>query len=196
MGEYVCEQWTISQNRHFLWGLYFYWLCDCKAIKEILDYNGPITMICSWAQEIFAYNFSIFHCCARMIIDVDGLTRWFGSVIAEHPYVAILLHKYDVLKRPDAYDQDFVAVDGATSITPTPSASSIEIPILVSASIASCRTDPITISSQALIPITTTASSLSRDTVQSDHTLLHHSPHREFHSPLVDDKDTARSLLK
>ena len=33
----ACSRWSISQNRRFLWGAHFYWLCDCKVMKDILE---------------------------------------------------------------------------------------------------------------------------------------------------------------
>ena len=45
-GEAACGRWAIAQNKKFLWGDHFYWLCDCAAVKEILEYSGSISMIC------------------------------------------------------------------------------------------------------------------------------------------------------
>jgi hypothetical protein len=45
VGEAACGWWAISQNRKFLWGSEFFWLCDCSAVKEILEYDGPIHQI-------------------------------------------------------------------------------------------------------------------------------------------------------
>ena len=45
-GEGACGRWAIGQNRKYLWGNRFFWLCDCSAIKETLEYDGNITMIC------------------------------------------------------------------------------------------------------------------------------------------------------
>jgi hypothetical protein len=44
-GEAGYGHWAISQNREFLWGAEFFWLCDCSAIAEILEYDGPIHQI-------------------------------------------------------------------------------------------------------------------------------------------------------
>jgi hypothetical protein len=42
--------WAISQNRKLLWGSeFFLWLCDCSAIKEILEYDTTIHQIRHWA---------------------------------------------------------------------------------------------------------------------------------------------------
>ena len=130
------------------------------------------------------------------MIDFDGLKRRFGGDIAQYLYIAVLLHKYDVVKHPGAYTQGFIKFNGATSITPTPSTSSIEIPILTSASIALCRTDPITTSFQALVPITTVNSTPPLDTVHSVPILLHHYPPQGRCSTLVNKEDTARPLMK
>ena len=46
VGEAASGRWEISQNRHYLWGNKFWWMCDCAAIKEILEYEGSISQIC------------------------------------------------------------------------------------------------------------------------------------------------------
>ena len=52
VGESACGHWAISKNGKYLWGTHFYWICDCKAIQEILEYNGEIVMISRWSQEL------------------------------------------------------------------------------------------------------------------------------------------------
>ena len=44
-GKGACGCWEITQNRKYLWGCYFYCMCDCSTIKEIHKYNGSIPMI-------------------------------------------------------------------------------------------------------------------------------------------------------
>ena len=34
-----------SKNKRYLWGTYFYWLCDCKPMWDILKYDGDIAII-------------------------------------------------------------------------------------------------------------------------------------------------------
>ena len=46
IGEAACGRWAISQNRTYIWGAHFYWMRDCKAVKEVLYYAGPISMVC------------------------------------------------------------------------------------------------------------------------------------------------------
>ena len=74
VGEAVCGHLAIAQNRTYLWGDHFFWMCDCSAMKEILEYNSNIPMIFRWAQEILAYCFSVLHWSCKMMIDVDSLT--------------------------------------------------------------------------------------------------------------------------
>jgi hypothetical protein len=50
VGEAGVSRWAISQNRKYLWGSEFYWLCDCSGVKEILEYEGPIHQVRRWAQ--------------------------------------------------------------------------------------------------------------------------------------------------
>ena len=45
-GEASSGRWAISQNKSYLLGDHFYWMCDRSAVKEVLEYNGSIQMIC------------------------------------------------------------------------------------------------------------------------------------------------------
>jgi hypothetical protein len=74
VGEAGSGRWSSSQNRQYLWGALFYWMCDCSAIREIFNYTGSINQICRWAQELLGYHFMVFHRPAHMMPDVDGLT--------------------------------------------------------------------------------------------------------------------------
>ena len=33
IGEAAAGRWGIGKNRKFLWGNFFYWVCDCVAVK-------------------------------------------------------------------------------------------------------------------------------------------------------------------
>ena len=72
VGEAAVGRWAINQNRKYLWGASFYWLCDCSGVKEILEYDGPIHQVRRWAQELLGYCFHIVHRPARM--------RWLTSM--------------------------------------------------------------------------------------------------------------------
>ena len=105
VGEAACGRWGISQNRKFLWGSEFFWLCDCSAVKEILEYVGPIHQIRRWAQELLGYFFQVFHRPARMMRDVDGLTRLYENpLVSQHLHLAHQLYLADRAARPAAYD--------------------------------------------------------------------------------------------
>ena len=104
VGEVACGRWAISQNCQYLWGNKFYWLCDCSAVREILEYDGTIPMICRWAQELLGYDFDVIHRNNRMMVDVDALTRRFGPLIAKHMVIAAYLRDKDKTSRPKAYE--------------------------------------------------------------------------------------------
>jgi hypothetical protein len=104
VGEAACCCWAVSQNRKFLWGSKFFWLCDCSAIKEILDHDGPIHQICRWAQELLGCFFQVFHRPACMIKDVDGLKRFNHPLVAQHHQVALQLCLANRTTRPAAYE--------------------------------------------------------------------------------------------
>ena len=91
IGEAAAGRWGIGQNRNFLWGNFFYWVCDCAAVKEVLDYEGLISMIKRWAQELLGYQFAVIHRNSKMMKDVDGLNRFYEPEIAEFWKVAAIL---------------------------------------------------------------------------------------------------------
>ena len=45
VGEAACGRWGISKHKKYLWGTMFYWICDCSAMKEILNYDGQIHVV-------------------------------------------------------------------------------------------------------------------------------------------------------
>ena len=102
-GEGACNRWAITQNCKYLWGCHFYWLCDCSAINEILEYDRGIPMICRWALELLGYQFSVIHRNARMVADADALTRRFEPLIGIHYCIANILRHRDTVWRPLAY---------------------------------------------------------------------------------------------
>lgn len=104
LGEVACGRWAISQNKRFLWGCLFYWLCDCSAVREILDYQGSISYVCRWAQELLGYQFACIHRSNKMMIDVDSLTRRYGKGTADYIAISSLLKEADRKTRPQAYD--------------------------------------------------------------------------------------------
>ena len=116
-GEGACGRWAIGQNRKFLWGCHFYWMCDCSAVKELLEYDGNISMISRWAQELLGYHFTVIHRPARMMRDVDGLTRRFGPLIARHVMIACILAERDRQNRPSAYDQTAFSTNAKASMS-------------------------------------------------------------------------------
>jgi len=44
-GEVACGRWAIAQNRRYLWGSHFYWLCDWFTVKQVLEYNENISLV-------------------------------------------------------------------------------------------------------------------------------------------------------
>ena len=138
-GEAACGRWEIGQNRRFLWGSHFWWLCDCSAMTEILEYDGPIAMICRWAQELLGYNFTVVHRPSRMMIDVDALSRRYGTLITTHCIVSSILHGQDVSHRPAAYDRS-TFLSSLSSKLPPPEISTTATPILSSSFFTSSYT--------------------------------------------------------
>ena len=91
-------------------------MCDCLVIKEILDHDGPIAIICRWVQEFLGYHFSILHQLERMMIGVDVLSRRLGPIVAHNLCAPILFHKIGVDKRPLAYTRKLANTPANTKI--------------------------------------------------------------------------------
>ena len=104
MGEAAVGRWAINQNRKYLWGATFYWLCDCSGVKEILEYDGPIHQVRRWAQELLGYSFHIVHRPARMMADVDAFTRRHGPLITSYLQTAVAMDADCRVKQPARYD--------------------------------------------------------------------------------------------
>ena len=89
----------------YLWGMHFFWLCDCDAVKEILEYDGPIHMCRRWAQELLGYTFTCVHRTSKMMLDVDGICRgrYHDPLIASHFDIANSNKTLDKQQNPDKY---------------------------------------------------------------------------------------------
>ena len=75
VGEVACGWWSIAACRKYLWGVLFYWLCDCSSVKEVLEYNGSIHQLKRWTQELMTYEFVCIHRPNKTMKDVDGVCR-------------------------------------------------------------------------------------------------------------------------
>ena len=73
-GEAASGRWSIEQNRKYLWDSHFWWICDCSSVKEVLEYNGTIPLVCRWAHELLGYQFTIVQRPNRMMANVGSLT--------------------------------------------------------------------------------------------------------------------------
>lgn len=102
-GEAACGRWAIGQLRKYLWGTHFYWMTDCIALKEFLEYDGPIHQVKRWAQELLGYYFTILHRPERMMRDVDALSRMYDPLIMQYAATADANSLADRAARPQAY---------------------------------------------------------------------------------------------
>ena len=122
--------WGIAQNRIYLWGTHFYWICDCITLKEILECNGNISMVCCWDQKLLGYYFSILHRSEHVMRDIDAISRWFGPLIAFHIFTASLLSNEELSCWLVAYSSSLSSLRRAGTYDPSAGTSSIHIPIL------------------------------------------------------------------
>ena len=95
-------------------------MCDCSLIKEILEHDGSIPMICQWAQEFLGYQFSVTHHHNQMMVDVEALTCLFGKLIATYCCIAHAFSKRDKKIRPNAYIKSTFRLSATAKLeTPT-----------------------------------------------------------------------------
>ena len=106
VGETAAGRWDISQNRYYLWGNNLWWMCNCAAMIEVLEYEGYISQVRRWAQELLGYHFTIVHRSYKMMLDGDTLSRRLGPQIALHCAIAYVLHGVDIKNRTDSHDTD------------------------------------------------------------------------------------------
>ena len=64
-----------------------------------------------------------------MMIDVDGLSRRFGFVLAQHLCIAALLHKIDITNQPNAYNSSIGPKQNVPRLDPTSVHNDIHVPI-------------------------------------------------------------------
>ena len=91
VGEVACGNWAIVACRKYLWGTNFYWMCDCSAIKEILEYNGSIYQVKRWSQELLAYEFIIIHRPRKIMKNTDAISRYIDPIINKFLVVSLLV---------------------------------------------------------------------------------------------------------
>ena len=77
------------------------------------------------------------------MIDVDGLSRRFGSGMAQHLCIAALLHKIDVSNRLHAYNSTIGNNKNVARLDPTLSHQDEDAPILAAQAIVSTTTHSI-----------------------------------------------------
>ena len=100
-------------------------------MTEILDYEGQISMICRWNQELLGYHFTVVHHSNRMMIDVDSLSRLHESFIVTHCIVTSILHQINKNHRPRAYDKATFLSSHSSKLSP-PETPITTTPILLS----------------------------------------------------------------
>ena len=54
-GKVAAGRYAIGQNSQFLWGCFFYWICDCTAVKEMINSRSvnkkPTFLKNDWSAE-------------------------------------------------------------------------------------------------------------------------------------------------
>ena len=77
-GETGTGVWSIEKYRAYLYGRVFTWITDCSSVRTIFDSKNPPThKIQRWIFRLLTnYNFDIVHRPARMMTEVDTLSRY------------------------------------------------------------------------------------------------------------------------
>lgn len=76
-GELATGVWAFEKNRPFLVGKTFTWMTDCSGLRQIFKTEAvPTHHIQRWKQRLLLYDFTIVHRPARMMTEVDLLSRY------------------------------------------------------------------------------------------------------------------------
>ena len=70
-------------------------MCDYTAVKEILEYFGPVHQLRRRSQELMGYEYAFIHRPAKMMKDVDTLSRRFGKNVAVYLVQAVRMRQHD-----------------------------------------------------------------------------------------------------
>jgi hypothetical protein len=65
-----------------------------------LEYDSQIHVIRRWAQELLGYHFAVIRRPARMMQDVDALSRRYDGLVILHVLYAAQLSLADRTRRP------------------------------------------------------------------------------------------------
>ena len=103
VGEASAGQWVMGICQKYHVGQHFFWLCDCSAMKEILEHTGNIHQVRRWSPELLGYHFTILHQPARMMQEVNTLSWFYNPLIDSYNINASQLWLEDCMQRPYAY---------------------------------------------------------------------------------------------
>ena len=73
-------------------------------------------MVARWVQALLGYHFSVLHRSARMMVDVDGLTRCFDKLSSVYARIASMLSDVDRKARSTAYTQIMATCSSASRL--------------------------------------------------------------------------------
>ena len=178
-GEIAAFRWAIAILRVYLWGIHFYWICDCSAVKEVVEYTGDIHQVRRWSQELLGYCFTCIHRPSRMMRDVDALTRGrhidgpeasISSVglFVDYSNTAEELRRHDILTRPLAYQADTFQSQPFKILPPTLSVGEESVAVLHSSGFSRlnppCHHVPVLVSHPLSFLSTSTAPTVSNPT--------------------------------
>ena len=106
VGEVVYGRCKIAACRKYLWDSQLYYLCDCNAVKEVLEYHDSIHQLKRWSQKLLAYEFVYLHRLNTMMKDVDGICRNIDPLIHRYFIEAATMCSTNIRLRPFAYNFD------------------------------------------------------------------------------------------
>ena len=74
-GESLAASWSVTKNRHFLWGRPFTLMTDCRALVWLLDYKGHNHAVKRLQLELLGYWFTIANRSGSMLEDANYFSR-------------------------------------------------------------------------------------------------------------------------
>lgn len=103
-GESLAASWSMTKNRHFLWGRPFTLVTDCRALLWIMSYDGHNHAVRRLQLEMLGYWFTVVNRPGRMLEDANYFSRIHENVDIDPllgNYLTYARHLYSKNPPPD-----------------------------------------------------------------------------------------------
>jgi len=99
VGEIRVGSVSITKLHKCFRGTFLYWMTDCNAISEVLEYTQTVYQLRHWSQKLLTYSFGCTHRSAAMMVDVYALSQRYGVLITAY---LVHTHRHSISDRRES----------------------------------------------------------------------------------------------